>query len=71
MITIVIIVIMITIIEKEYLKATKTTLLIFEDVAAKPLKQRRFKNSASSILYFQKVFLVATFYTIPFLLISL
>ena len=71
MITIVIIVIMIIIIEKEQLKATKNTLLIFEDVTAKTLKQRRFKNHASSILYFQKVFLVATFNTIPFLLISL
>ena len=70
MITRVIIVIMIIIIEREWLKATKNTLLIFEDVTAKTLKQRRFKNHASSILYFQ-VFLVATFKTIPFLLISL
>ena len=43
---------MIIIIENEWLTATKITSLIFEDVAARTLKQRRFKNSASSILLF-------------------
>ena len=61
---------MITMTEKEII-ATKKSWLIIENGTARNLQQFRFKNPAKKHFFISKVFLVATFNTFPFLLLSL
>ena len=61
---------MIIIREKEII-ATKKSWLIIENETARNFQQLRFKNPARTIFFIFKVFLVATFNTFPFLLLSL
>ena len=61
---------MIIIREKEII-ATKKYWLIIENETAWNLQQFRYKNPARSIFFIFKVFLVVTFNTFSFLLLSL